>query len=74
MIGPKKLRTIREELRRALAATGQDPIRWLDERLAAGKPDGAAASSRNEVLQSLRHFLRTSRTSGGKRKRVVTKP
>jgi len=29
MIGPKKLRTIREDLHRALAGTGQDPIRWL---------------------------------------------
>lgn len=73
MIGPKKLRAIRQDLRRALAATGQDPIRWLDERLAASSPNGIAASGRNEVLQSLRRFLRAPGTTGDERKRAITK-
>jgi hypothetical protein len=51
MIGPKKLSTIREELRLALAATGEDPIRWLEMRM-------AASTTKSEVLQYLRDFLK----------------
>jgi hypothetical protein len=70
MIGPKKLRIIRQELHRAFAATGQDPIRWLDQRMAAGDQDRAVGSNENEVLQSLQRFLRNS---GQRSKRVVAK-
>lgn len=73
MIGPKNLRTIRQDLRRALAASGQDPIRRLDECLAAGKQNGIAASSQNEVLHSLQRFLRTPKTSPRERKTGVRK-
>src|SRR5262245_34998034 len=56
MIGPKKLATIRQQLRDTLAATGDDPIRWLEELMNA--PAGhAAGSGESEVLQSLRRFL-----------------
>jgi hypothetical protein len=33
VIGRKKLSTIRQELQRALAASGEDPIRWLEGRM-----------------------------------------
>ena len=60
MSAPKNSCAIREDLHRALAGGGQDPIRWLDQQLAAGPPNGITASSRREVLQSLRRFLRPS--------------
>jgi hypothetical protein len=63
VIGTKKLRSIREDLHRALAGTGRDPIRWLDERLATGQQTRTAAATQSEVLQSLRRFLRRSGTS-----------
>lgn len=56
MIGSKKLSTIRQELRRALKATGEDPIRWLEKRMAAFERQNAASDG-NEVLQSLRRLL-----------------
>jgi hypothetical protein len=64
VIGSKKLGTIRRELETALAATGADPIRWLEERMQEGKsgPNG------NEVLQSLRRVLE-ARGRGQRRKR-----
>jgi len=57
MIGPKKLKTIRDELQRALTATGDDPIRWLEERMTAPERQGSAASGESEVLHSLRRVL-----------------
>ena len=52
MMGPKKLSEIREELRQALATTGNDPIQWLDDRIreleSAGKPPNDAT----DVLHS----------------------
>jgi hypothetical protein len=71
MIGRKKLSTIREEIERALATSGDDPIRWLEQRMAAParKDDDGG-----EVLQSLQRFLagpqqksrRTARTRSRK--------
>jgi hypothetical protein len=53
MMGPKKLRTIRQELDQALASTGQDPIRWLEKRMTAAEQ----ATRPSEVLHSLRRLL-----------------
>jgi hypothetical protein len=58
MIGPKKLSTIRQELRRALAAAGDDPLRWLEERMTASERQGTAAPGESEVLRSLRRSRR----------------
>jgi hypothetical protein len=55
MMGPKKLGTIREELRQAFGAGGDDPVRWLEARMAKSR-----AQSR-EVLQYLRDFLKGPR-------------
>jgi hypothetical protein len=52
MMGPKKLSEIREELRRALAATGDDPIDWLEKRVTESERRG-----KSEVLEFLRRFL-----------------
>ena len=57
MIGPKKLSAIRQELQRALTATGEDPIRWLEARMTGPECQGSAASEESEVLRSLRSFL-----------------
>ncbi len=57
MIGPKDLSAIRQELKRALTAAGQDPLRWLERRVAAPERQGTAASGESEVLHSLRRFL-----------------
>jgi hypothetical protein len=57
VIGPKKLSTIRQELQRALAASGEDPIRWLEGRMTGPEHQGSAASGESEILRSLRRFL-----------------
>ena len=59
MIGRKKLSQIRHDLQRALAATGEDPIRWLEDRVSASKSNGRAGQEKSEVLHSLQRFLNT---------------
>jgi hypothetical protein len=53
MMGNKKLSTIRDELRQAIAATGDDPIDWLEKRISAAKLQGGDSS----VLLALKHVL-----------------
>jgi hypothetical protein len=53
MIGPKKLSTIREEIRKALASSGEDPIQWLERNIASAKRMG----NRTEILEGLQRFL-----------------
>ena len=69
MIGPKSLSTIRQELQRSLTATGDDPIRWLEERMAVSEQHGSVTAGESEVLNSLRRFLDGKRP----RPRLVTK-
>ncbi len=57
MIGPKMLSTIRQELHRALTATGEAPIRWLETRMTGPARQSSAASEESEILRSLRSFL-----------------
>jgi hypothetical protein len=57
VIGPKKLSTLRQELQRALAATGEDPIRWLEARMTGPERQAPAASGESEILRSLRRFI-----------------
>jgi hypothetical protein len=61
VIGRKNLKTIRRELKCALRATGEDPIRWLEARLAALPQQEAAVPGQSEVLRSLCRFLKTAR-------------
>lgn len=71
MIGPKKLDTIREEIRRALAATGDDPIHWLEKQMSA--PRRPTASESIDVLRSLRDFLEGTEAKKGRKPRARTK-
>jgi hypothetical protein len=59
MMGPKKLDTIRKEIRTALTKTGRDPIQWLNERIRALSRAGKSTDTSVEVLQSLRRLLQT---------------
>jgi hypothetical protein len=54
MIGPKKLTTIRRDLRRAFAATADDPIHLLEEQIVRSESLGQGGS---EVLRSLQRML-----------------
>ena len=68
MMGNKKLAMIREELRNALAKEDPDPIRWLEERIAAGRSQGR----RTDVLESLKQVLEPPvRKKPGKRRAKV---
>jgi len=73
VIGPKKLATIRQELRRAMSATGQDPIRWLESRMTRPQRQGSAAAEESAVLGSLRRFLEAPGRPRGRDQRVGTK-
>jgi hypothetical protein len=72
MIGPKKLQTIREELRAVLGERGRDPIKALNEL--RKRNDGR----RNQVIESLNQFLGSSelpkrmRPAGKRRSRRQT--
>ncbi len=69
MIGSQKLSSIRKEQRRAVEATEEDPIHWLEERVAAAERKGACAEG-TEILQSLQRFL----ASPGKGKPPAKRP
>ncbi len=73
MIGPKKLGAICQELQRALTATGDDPIRWLEERMTAPEHQGSAVSGEGEILQSLRRILETTEKAKPRKQRGGTK-
>ncbi len=70
MIGPKKLNTIRQELRRALTATGKNPIRWLEARMTDLDSQASASTGESEVLRSLRRFLEAPGRGQARNKRV----
>lgn len=70
MIGPKKLSVIRQELQHRLAALGNDPIRWLEERMAVPEHRGSPASKGSEVLDALRRIVEAPRT-GKQRKQQI---
>lgn len=57
MMGPKTLKTIREELKAALGATGEDPIQWLETRIQQLEKERKPVSNETEVLQALLHVL-----------------
>jgi hypothetical protein len=69
VIGPKKLSTIRQELKGAMSATEEDPIRWLEVRMTIPECAGPAASGESEVLQSLRRFLAATGRGAGRKRR-----
>ena len=72
MIGPKKLSVIRKDLTRAFLATGEDPIRWLEERMTSTDCPEKATDA-NEVLQSLQRVLAAPKTSKRRKQQARTK-
>ena len=71
MIGQKKLSEIKDELRAAMYAEFDDPIRWLEQRMtAARKVDKSEA---NDLLSSLERLLAAGKKSG-KRSKAKKKP
>ncbi len=63
------MKEIREELRSALAAaTGNDPIDWLEKRIKAGKRRG-----NSEVAESLRRFLEETKSKRPRKRRAGSK-
>ncbi len=73
MIGSEKLSTVREELHTALTATGDDPIRRLEERMSFSIGRPATVSGESEVLSSLRRFLEATETKKRRTKRSGAK-
>ena len=57
MIGTKKLGTIRKEIEKALASTGEDPIQCLERQIASAKRNGDGT----EVMEGLKRFLESPR-------------
>jgi hypothetical protein len=57
MIGTKKLRTIRKEIEKALASSGEDPIQHLERQIASAKRKGDST----EVMEGLKRFLESPR-------------
>ena len=57
MIGTKKLSTIRQQIEKALAPPGADPIQRLERQIASAKRKG----DRTEVLEGLKRFLESPR-------------
>lgn len=71
MIGPKKLSTIRDELRHALGGPDKDPIRDLDRRMSAADVREGVQRGDDEVIQALTRFLQTPTAPRRKRKAVA---
>ena len=57
MIGTKKLSTIRKEIEKALASTGENPIQRLERQIASAKRNGGST----EVMEGLKRFLESPR-------------
>ncbi len=53
MIGTKKLGTIRQQIAKALASPGADPIQRLERQIASAKRKG----DHTAVLEGLKRFL-----------------
>jgi len=69
MIGTKKLSTIRAEIAKAFASTGDDPIQRLERLIASAKRKGDST----EVLEDLKRFLESPRKRKHGKQRVGTK-
>lgn len=71
MIGTKTLGEIRQQLKAALDATGDDPIQWLEEQMASPQSISTDKEPGNEVLQSLRRFLKAKPKTTRRSRRVA---
>jgi hypothetical protein len=66
VIGTRKLSTIRQEIEKAFASTGDDPIRRLERLIASTKRKG----DRTDVMEDLRRFLESPRSPKHRKQRV----
>jgi hypothetical protein len=69
MIGTKKLRTIRQQIEKALASRGSDPIQRLERQIASAKRKG----DRTEVMEGLKRFLESPRKRAYRKRGVGAK-
>jgi hypothetical protein len=69
MIGAKKLSTIREEIEKAFASTGDDPIQRLERLIASARRKGEST----EVMADLKRFLESPRKRKHRDRRVGAK-
>ncbi len=69
MIGTKKLSTIRQEIEKALASTGDDPIHCLEQLIASAKRKGDST----EVMEDLKRFLESPRKRKHRKQRAGAK-
>jgi ribosome-binding ATPase YchF (GTP1/OBG family) len=73
MIGPKKLSTIKRELKAALTRSKKDPIQSLENRMTANKLSDISVAGESEVLQSLRRILEEKKVTRRRTKRTTKK-
>jgi hypothetical protein len=64
VIGTTKLRAIREEIEKAFASTGEDPIERLERQISSVQKQG----DRTEVLEGLKRFLESPGKPSGNRR------
>jgi hypothetical protein len=69
MIGTTKLSTIRQEIEKALASSGEDPVQRLERHIASAKGKG----DRTEVMEGLKRFLEAPRKGKRAKPRVRAK-
>jgi hypothetical protein len=69
LIGTKKLSTIRNQIEKALASSGADPIQRLERQIASAKRKG----NRTEVLEGLKRLLEAPRKRKPRKHGVRTK-
>jgi hypothetical protein len=69
MMGNRKLSTIRNDLRKAMASEGSDPIVWLEQQIAKAKREGRD----DEVLESLKRVLDETPKKARRRRSIRSK-
>ncbi|MBC8114252.1 MAG: hypothetical protein H7062_07740 [Candidatus Saccharimonas sp.] len=71
MIGTKTLSEIRQQLKAAWDATGDDPIQWLEQQMASPQSTLTDNEKGNEVLQSLQRFLKAKPKTTRRSRRIA---
>ena len=66
MIGTKKLGSIRDQIEKSLASSGDDPIQRLEQKIAVAKGKG----DNTEVMEGLKRFLELPRKRQRPKRRV----
>ncbi len=70
MMGPKKARTIRNQLKAALAQKGGDPIQWLENRIRQLEKQRKPGANETKVLQALCRVLKHGKRPKPRRTRT----